>query len=97
MVSDAHSATKKEKIVGYALQCVAVCCCMLRCAAVCCSKTLVCEYMVSDAHSAMKGRAGLRCTLMQCVAVCCSVMQCVAVCCNVLLCVVECLSVTVRL
>ena len=33
------------------------------------------------------------CSVLQCVAVCCSVLQCVAMCCNVLLCVAVCCSV----
>jgi len=35
----------------------------------------------------------VRCSVLQCVAVCCSVLQCVAVCCNVLQCVAVCCSV----
>ena len=34
----------------------------------------------------------LRCSVLQCVAVCCSVLQCVAVCCSVLQCVAVCCS-----
>jgi len=33
----------------------------------------------------------MRCSVLQCVAVCCSVLQCVAVCCSVLQCVAVCL------
>ena len=36
--------------------------------------------------------ASLRCSVLQCVAVCFNVLQCVAVCCSVLLCVVVCCS-----
>jgi len=36
----------------------------------------------------------VRCSVLQCVAVCCSVLQCVAVCCSVLQCVAVCCSVT---
>ena len=35
----------------------------------------------------------IRCSVLQCVAVCCSVLQCVAVCCSVLQCVAVCCSV----
>ena len=35
----------------------------------------------------------VRCSVLQCVAVCCSVLQCVAVCCSVLQCVAVCCSV----
>jgi len=35
----------------------------------------------------------MRCSALQCVAVCCSVSQCVAVCCSVLQCVAVCCSV----
>ena len=35
----------------------------------------------------------LRCSVLQCVAVCCSELQCVAVCCSVLQCVAVCCSV----
>jgi len=35
----------------------------------------------------------IRCSVLQCVAVCCSVKQCVAVCCSVLQCVAVCCSV----
>jgi len=43
----------------------------------------------------MSGRAlvsmcSIRCSVLQCVAVCCSVLQCVAVCCSVLQCVAVC-------
>ena len=38
-------------------------------------------------------RQHLRCSVLQCVAVCCSVLQCVAVCCSVLQCVAVCGSV----
>ena len=35
----------------------------------------------------------MRCSALQCVAVCCSVLQCVVVCCSVLQCVAVCYSV----
>ena len=35
----------------------------------------------------------MRCSVLQCVAVCCSVLQCVAVCCNALQCVAVCCGV----
>jgi len=49
------------------LQCVAVG--VMQCDAVCCSDS----FGRSDA---------VRCSLLQCVAVCCSMLQCVAVCCS---------------
>ena len=36
----------------------------------------------------------MRCSVLQCVAVCCSMLQCVAVCCSVLQCVAVCCSVS---
>jgi len=62
MVSHAHSAMKSS--YGYALQYVAVCCCVVQCVAVCCSVLLY---------------GAVFCSVMQCVAACCSVFLCVAV------------------
>jgi len=57
------------------LQCVAVCCIVLRRVVVCCS---------------VLQRAAVCWSVLQCVAACCSVLQRVAVCCSVLQCVAAC-------
>jgi len=72
------------------LQCVAVCCSVLRRV-----------YLQTDAHFPESQGiiqievccSTLLCSVLQCVAVCCSVLQCVAVCCSVLQCVAVCCSV----
>jgi len=74
-----HTRVAMHAFRGYAslsscsvLQCVAVCCSVLRCV-----NTEAC-----------RGRAlSSSCSVLQCVAVCCNVPQCVAVCCSVLQCV----------
>ena len=71
------------------LQCVAVCCRLLKCVAVRCSVSLydlIHNYiMVLDGEVIEKSIAVYR-SALQCAAVCCSVLQCVAVCCSVLQC-----------
>jgi len=62
------------------LQCVAVCCDILRCVA-------VLQCVLRNASSLFTCRYFQGCSVLQCVAVCCSVMQCVAVCCSMLQCV----------
>jgi len=73
-------------------KCVAVCCnvlqlVVLQCVVVCCivdwSKDLVCLTLLPQ----ILLQAPVRCSVLQCVAICCSVLQCVAVCCSVLKCV----------
>jgi len=78
------------------LQCVAVCCSVLRepfCALPIFSCILICSSTIPFAHTYVNGCVAVCSSVLQCVAVCCSVLQCVAVCCSVLLCVPVCCSV----
>ena len=90
-------------IARHSVQCVAVCCSVLRCAAVCCGvlqsiglyDTQCVPKCVGSWLLTIRCRAsrGIMCSVLQCVAVCCSVLQCVAVCCSVLQCAAVCCSV----
>jgi len=64
------------------LQCVAVCCSVLKCVAVCC-RVLQCVTVCCS----VLPRVAVCYRVFLCAAVCCSVLQCVAVCCSVLQCV----------
>jgi len=65
-------------------------CIMLQCVAVCCSllkktkSSLPSHCVASESIRACCIVTTVRCSVLQCVAVCCSVLQCVAVCCSVL-------------
>jgi len=74
------------------LQCVAVCCSVLQCVAVYHSvlqhvavTSRACSSSMSTGKLATAFSVPLmvRCSVLQCVAVCCSVLQCVAACCSV--------------
>ena len=66
------------------LQCVAVCCSVLKCVAV---------NSYNTASTSTFTIYQVCCSVLQCVAVCCSALQSVAACCSVLQCVTECCSV----
>jgi len=73
------------------LQCVAVCCNVLKYFGVCVIHTCDMDrHLQQDRHGPR--RQFLCCSKLQCAAVCCSMLQCVAVCCSVLQCVVVCFS-----
>ena len=69
-------------------QCGAVCCSSscnaLQCVAACCSvlQRVAVPSLHHDVHS--KEWVGVRCSVLQCAAICCFVLQCVTVCCSVL-------------
>jgi len=63
------------------VQCVAVCCGVLRCVAVCCS-VLQCASVCCRLQSALRCRVREMAFNVQSVAVCCSVLQCAEVCCR---------------
>jgi len=56
-------------------------------------QTLLLESSLQSKTSKFISWHQMRCSVLQCVAVCCSVLQCVAVCCSVLPCVAVCCSV----
>ena len=51
------------------------------------------DIAMDDIVSVHPGDCAVRCSVVQCGAVCCSVFQCVTVCCSVLQCVAVCCSV----
>ena len=71
---------------------VAVFCSVLQCAAVC-YIVLVFAGIMPLKQPFHLAQSVVRCSVLQCVAVCCSALQCVAVCCSVLQCVAVCCSV----
>ena len=73
------------------LQCVAVCCDVLRCVVVCCDVLQCAAECCGVLHS-----AAACCSVPQCAAECCCVLQCAAMCCGVLQIAAECCSVLQR-
>jgi len=69
------------------MQCVIVCCSVLQCATSWCIATQPLQHLLEHGTGKMLAPMPLhivvRCSVLQCVAVCCSVLQCVAVCCSV--------------
>jgi len=72
------------------LQCVAVCCSVLKCFLWCIEVLQVVHdfsLQYSDVCGSVVQRGAVCCSVLQCVAVCCSVLQCVVMCCRDLLCI----------
>jgi len=76
-------------VCGSVLQCVAVCCSVLRVPSGATGRGCT----LADWLFATSFGSEVRCSALQCVAVCCSTLQCVAVRCSVLQCVAVCCSV----
>ena len=67
------------------MQCVAVCCSVLKYDAVCCSAEInIDKRSLEETDLAIKKSVAACCSVLQCVVLCRSVLQCVAVLCSVL-------------
>jgi len=66
------------------LQCVAVCCVVLKYAALCRTLALKMSHAPSAQSVAVLQCSASYCSVLQCASTCCSVLQCVTVCCSVL-------------